>query len=174
MEPGSSLLYSQVPATCPCPEPDQHSPCSPLHPTSWRSILILSSRLRLDLPSDLFPSGFPTKTLYAPLLFPIRATCPAHFMLLDLISRKIFGEYRSLSSSSCSFLYSPVTSSLLGLNILLSTLLSNTFSLCSSLNVSDQVSRPYKTGIVLVMYTYILRFIFLDSQLEYKRFRTEW
>jgi hypothetical protein len=30
-------------------------------------------------------------------------------------------------------------------NILLSTLLSNTLSLCSSLNVRDQVSHPYKT-----------------------------
>ena len=28
------------------------------HPTSWRSILILSTHLRLCLPSDLFPSGF--------------------------------------------------------------------------------------------------------------------
>ena len=29
-------------------------------PTSWRSILILSSRLRLGLPNGLFPSGFST------------------------------------------------------------------------------------------------------------------
>ena len=28
-----------------------------LHPTSWRSILILSTHLRLGLPSGLFPSG---------------------------------------------------------------------------------------------------------------------
>jgi len=34
------------------------------HPTSWRSILILSTHLRLGLPSSLFTSGFPTKTLY--------------------------------------------------------------------------------------------------------------
>ena len=36
------------------------------HPTSWRSILILSAHLRPGLPSGLFPSGFPTKTLYTP------------------------------------------------------------------------------------------------------------
>ena len=37
------------------------------HPTSWRSILILPTHSRLGLPSGLFPSGFPTRTLYAPL-----------------------------------------------------------------------------------------------------------
>ena len=38
------------------------------HPTSRRSILILSTHLHLGLPSGLFPSGFPTKTLYTPPL----------------------------------------------------------------------------------------------------------
>ena len=47
---------------------------TPPHPTSWRSSLILFFYLRLGLPSGLFPSGFPTKTLYTPLLSPIRST----------------------------------------------------------------------------------------------------
>ena len=112
----------------------------PPHHTSLRFILILSSHLRLVFPSGLFPTGFPTKTLYRPLLSPIRATCPAHLDLLDFITRTILGEdYRSLSSSLCSFLHSPVTSSLLGPNILLSTLFSDTLNLRSSLNVSDQI-----------------------------------
>jgi len=50
-------------------------------------------------------------------------------------------EYTSLSSSLCSFLHSPVTSSLLGPNILLNTLFSNTLSLRFSLNVRDQISQ---------------------------------
>ena len=61
--------------------------------------------------------NFPTQTLYTHLPYPIRATCPAHIFLLDFIHRTIFGEqYRSLSSPLCSFLHSPLTSSLLGLN----------------------------------------------------------
>jgi hypothetical protein len=54
-------------------------------------------------------------------------------------------EYISLSPSLWNFFHSPVTSSLLGPNILLNTLFSNTLSLRSSLNVSDQVSHPYNT-----------------------------
>ena len=93
------------------------------HPTSWRSILILSTYLRLGLPSGLFPSGFPTKSLHTSLSSPIRATCPALLILLDFITRTILGEeYRSFSSSLCSLLHSPVTSSLLGPNILLNTI----------------------------------------------------
>jgi len=79
-----------------CPPPDPflsqinlvHAP----NPTSWRSILILSSNLGLGLPSRLFPSGFPTKTLYAPLFSPIHITWPVYLILLDFITRIIVGD----------------------------------------------------------------------------------
>jgi hypothetical protein len=65
------------------------------HPTSPRSILILSIHLSLGLLSGLFPSGFPTNHpnhLYACLFSPILATCPAHLILLDLIILIILAE----------------------------------------------------------------------------------
>ena len=98
MELIRSLPHSQVPATHPYPEPARSSP----YPLSY----FLKIRLNIILPSTsgspkwFFPSGFPTKILYTPFIFPIRATCPAHLILLDFITRTIFGElHRSLSSS---------------------------------------------------------------------------
>ena len=93
----------------------------PVHiPTSH----LLQINLNIVFPStpwssnSFFHSVFSTRTLYTSLVSPTRATFPALFILLDLISPKIFGEqYSSLRSSLCSFLYSPVTSSLLSPNI---------------------------------------------------------
>ena len=48
----------------------------PPHLTPWRSILILSSHLCLRLPRGLLPWGFPTKTLYKPLLAPYMLHAP--------------------------------------------------------------------------------------------------
>jgi len=124
-------------------------------------------------PQWSFSPRFPHQNpVYASPL-PIRATCPAHLILFDLITRKILGEeYRSLSYSLCSFLLSPITSSILGPNIPLNTLFSNNLSLLSSLNVSNQVSHPYKTtGKIIVLY--ILIFKFLTSKLGDKIFCTE-
>ena len=84
-------------------------------PTSWRSILVLSSYLSLGLSNGLFPSGFPTRTLCTPHTSPIRATSPAHLIIIYFSTRTILGkEYRSLSSSLCNFLHSSLTSSHLG------------------------------------------------------------
>ena len=53
----------------------------------------------------------------------------------------IWWGVQQFSSSFCNLLHFPVTSSLLGPNILLNTIFSNTFSFLSSLAVSDQASK---------------------------------
>ena len=79
----------------------------PPYPNSCGSFFILPFHLCLGLLSGIFPSGFPSKMLYTPLLPPIRATCPAHLVLLDFITWKILGAiYRSLSSLLHNFLHS--------------------------------------------------------------------
>jgi len=135
----------------------------PPHPTSRRSILILSSHLHLGHPSCFFPPRFPHQNpVYNSPSTPIHATCPAHLIFLDFITQTTLGEeYGSWTSSLCSFLDSPATVSLIGPNIL------------NTLNVSHQVSHPHKTtGKIIVLYTLIFKF--LDSKLEDKRFCTEW
>jgi hypothetical protein len=64
-------------------------------------------------------------------LLPIRATCPAHLILLDWRVQVMKLLITRFPAISCHF-------------ISLRPLL-NTLSLCSSLNVRDQVSHPYRT-----------------------------
>jgi hypothetical protein len=51
--------------------------------------------ISLGFHSGLFPSGFPTNILYA-FFSPIRDTCPADLILLDLIILIILGEVMKL------------------------------------------------------------------------------
>jgi hypothetical protein len=117
MEPEGSLQYSQEPATYPHPMSDQSSPYP--NPTSWRSILILSSPLCEGF-SSLSASGVPPRT-YLPHVL--------HALSIYFV-----------------FIWSlTVTSSFLGPNIriFLITLFSNTFSLYSSF---PQCERPSFTS----------------------------
>jgi hypothetical protein len=134
MEPEGSLSHSQMPATSTYPEPDQSSPCPYIHFLKIHHNYI--PPLTPGFSKWFFPSGFPTKTLYASLLNPvIYMSSPSHSSRFD--HRDNIGEYRSLISSLCSFIHSPVTWSHLGQKSLISTLFSNTLSLRSFHIASD-------------------------------------
>ena len=104
MEPEDSLPHLQVPAICPYIEPDQSNPSPSLY--FLKSILILTSQVCLGILSDLFPSGFPTKTC----IHPSSPICVPHAQPITIfpywITRIKSGEdCRSLSSSLCSLLH---------------------------------------------------------------------
>jgi len=91
MEPESSLPHSQVTANRPYPEPARSSPyphislpgdLSKYYPPIYARVFQVVS----------FSQVSNTKTLYANLLSLIRATCPAQLILLDFITRIIFGN----------------------------------------------------------------------------------
>jgi hypothetical protein len=97
-------------STSPYPQPDQIQHI-PAHLICQRSILILSTHLRLGLRSGLFHSRFtqisyPHSYSFSP---PIHAAWPTHLILLALIILIILGEeYKSQSSSLCNFWQTPV------------------------------------------------------------------
>ena len=98
---------------------------NPVHIHTSHLLEIRSNIIRPSTPRSpqWSPSlQFPHQDPIHPLSSPIRATCPAH-LILDFITRTILGEeYKSFSSTLCNLLHSPVTSSLLGPNILPNTL----------------------------------------------------
>jgi hypothetical protein len=78
-----------------------------------------------------------------------------------LITKIIFrDECRSWSFSLCSLLHISVTAPLLGSDVFLSTVFSNTCSLYLPLNMTDHVSHPYNTT-GKIIFLCILFFIFL-------------
>jgi len=62
----------------------------------------------------------------------------------------------------------PITTSITGQIIFLSTLFPNTLSLCSLLTVGDHISHPYRTKGKIIIF-YILTIIILDFKLEDKK-----
>ena len=123
----------------------QLDPFQTPHPTSCTSILILSSHLRLGSCKWSLSVRFPHQNpVYASPLHHTRyISRPSHSSRFDHPDN-IWWGVQIIKLLIMQFLHSPVTSSLLGPNILLSTLFSKTFSRRSFLNVSDQVSHPYK------------------------------
>ena len=77
----------------------QINPVQNPHSTSWRSVLILSSHLRLGLLSGPFPLGFPTQ--HVPILSPyVLHISPTSFLLIWSPDFSTYLCYRS-SFGSC-------------------------------------------------------------------------
>ena len=157
MKREGSLPHSQQPATCLGLEPVRACPVHFLthfstNPFYGYVFQVVS-----------FIQVAPPKPCISPLLFPVRVKCTVHIILSYLIAWILFGEAcKSQSSSLYSVLQFLVTSPNSGPNIFLGTLFANTLRLCSSPNVRDYLSYPYKTtGTIVVLR--ILKLIFLDT-----------
>jgi hypothetical protein len=119
---------------------------------SLRSILILSIQLRLGLPGGSFFLAFPPIS-YSLLLISHSCYmhCPSRPPWLDHLNHS-WGWLQFMKPVLCILLHPSVIGSLFVSNIL-NKLFSDTFSICSFLNVRDQVSHPYTTtGKITVTY----------------------
>jgi hypothetical protein len=136
-------------------------------PHHIRSSFTVSSYPSLDLPNGFFPSSLPTKTLNELISCACYMPCPYHSSYY-IWRRLQVTKLLVTQFSPASYYFIP-----LGSKYLLSNVLSNTLNPCSSPNVRDQVSHPYKTTAKMTV-SHNLIFMFLDNRQEDKRFWTEW
>ena len=142
MEPEGSLQPSQVPTTCPCPEPYRSSPCPQTHFLKIRLNIILRSMPGFSKWSLSFRFSHQNPVHTSPLPHTCYMPRPCHSSRFDH-QNNIWWGVHIIKLLIMYFSLPPVT-------------------LRSSLNVSDHVSHPYKTtDKILVMYSLIFIFIFL-------------
>ena len=75
------------------------SQINPVHPLATDFLMINFNVVvpyTSGIANGLLPSDFPIKTLNAPLLSAIRATCSVHLVFLDLVTRIIFSENKQI------------------------------------------------------------------------------
>jgi hypothetical protein len=94
-------------------------------------------------------------------IFPMRAVCPPSDTYFFDHTNNIWWIVQIVKLLMNQFFQPPVTYSLLGPDIFLSTLLSNALTLYSFRNVRDHVSHPYRTCKIIVLC--VLTFMFSRS-----------
>ena len=115
---------------------------SSLHSISWKSVFIISSYLCPVLPNGFFTHVSPNNPVCP--LFLSTFQMPPHIPPFSFNYPVTFSQqYWSWISPLCNLLRSTVSQFLSATNIFLSSLFSNTHSLCSSLSIRQHVLHPY-------------------------------
>ena len=152
------------------------SPIDPVHASMsqfWEVHFNITLPSTPGLPSGLFPSGFPTKNLYAPLLSPICVTFPAYLILLYLITQNYLlrsTEHKTplFVVFSTSFYLIPLRSRYLPQHSILEKFWPMLLPQCDRPNFTTTQNNNKNFSSVYLI------FIFLDSKPENKMFCTEW